>query len=378
MTTFKTIEMKKLKIYQYAFIIAIAVVAFACKKTDTATIDDNFLNYKITDVPVTQDYITGAFYVNYGTFNTTATEVPVAGKYSFTNGLPPAGVLAQHIAQAKTAKLDYFIFSVRSANLDFNNYKTDSVLVNAFLAEPGAGGMKFALSYNLSTASLGNISATAPIETKTTQLESFYRDFQRMSVYFKSANYMKVNGKYLVIMNRAQDLAANSNPAIYAEIRKRLSAMGYELYIVGMQGQWTPPQRFYYRFQNCVDAMYEADMINTGANLERSYLFPQYCDQNWAYWKEYLASINIEFVPCVQPAYNINIGTPSSLNYNFTRADSGAFYQTYCNVAKRNISKSRLVIIDNFNDWNHDEQIEASKSYGNKYLDITRQAFKLP
>lgn len=370
--------MKKINIYRYCLIIIIAVVAFACKKTDSPSIDDNFLNYKITEVPVTQDYAVGAFYINYGAFNNTSPETPIAGKYSFTNGLPPAGVMTQHIAFAKTAKLDYFIFSVRSANLDFNSYKQDSALVNSFLAEPTSSGMKFALSYSLSTSSLGGISATVPLESKTTQLESFYRDFQRMSVYFKSSNYMKVNGKYLVIINHAQDLAANNNPAIYTEIRKRLSAMGYELYIVGMQGQWTPPQRFYYRFQNCVDAMYEADMLNTGANLERSYLFPQYCDQNWAYWKQYLESINIEFVPCVQPAYNITITNASSLNYNFTRADSGAFYKTYCNVAKRNASKSRLIIIDNFNDWTHDEQIEPSKSYGNKYLDITRQEFKLP
>jgi hypothetical protein len=369
--------MKKILKYHYGLTVLIIILISACKKSDAPTVDDNFLNYKIEDVPVTSDYTVGAFYVNFGTFNNNQTEVPTVGKYSYTNGLVPAGIMTQHIAFAKTAKLDYFIFSVRSANLDFNNYKQDSVSVNQFLAEPTSSDMKFALSYNLSTSSLGGISPTVPLESKAAQLEGFYKDFQRMSVYFKKANYMTVNGKYLVIINRAQDLAANNNPAIYTEIRRRLSAMGFQLYIVGMQGQWTPPQRFYYRFQNCVDAMYEADMLNTGSNLERSYLFPQYCDQNWAYWKEQLASINIEFIPTVQPAYNNKITTPASLNYNFTRDDGGAFYRTYCNVAKRNATGSKLIIIDNFNDWTRDEQIEPAQSYGTKYLDITRQQFKV-
>src|SRR6187402_3253293 len=104
--------------------LIISIMIYSCKKSSEPSVDDNFLNYKIDEVPVTDDYHVGAFYINYGTFNNNATEVPVVGKYSFTNGVPPAGVMAKHIAFAKTAKLDYFIFQVNSANLNFNAYKT--------------------------------------------------------------------------------------------------------------------------------------------------------------------------------------------------------------------------------------------------------------
>ena len=196
------------------------------------------------------------------------------------------------------------------------------------------------------------------------------------SSYFKMSNYMKVNGKTLLIINNAQNLNANNCPAVYAEIRKRLSDLGFELYIVGMQDRWSPPGRYYYRFQNCVDAMYEDNMINT-VDYDRYYLFAQNVDTGWKYWKELLSSWNIEFVPCISPAYTDRISSPTSKNPIFTREDGGLAYRKFCNVAKRNASASGLILINSFNNWNLDMQLEPAESYGDLYLDVTRQEFKL-
>jgi hypothetical protein len=380
-------SMKKLNTYKWAVLMALVTFTFACKKGgDQPSVDDNVLNYEIEIKPPTRDYILGAFYTNFGSgFNANIKEVPTIGKYGYPNALPTTiptsalNVMAEQITMAKKAKLDYFVFNVRSANLDFNNYRSDSITISTFLNAPNTKDMKFALSYNLNTTSLG-ISNTIAIETLPAKLESFYKDFQRMgndpSSYFKKENYMKVNGKTLLIINNAQNLNANDCPAVYKEMRKRMSLLGFELYIVGMQDRWSPPQRFYYRFQNCVDAMYEYNMIDT-RDYDRYFLFLQNVDQGWKYWKSTLQSMNIEFIPSISPAFNNLIQNPASRNPNFLRNDGGMFYRKFCNVAKDNASASGLIFIDSWNNYNLDTQIESTQAYGDLYLDITRQEFKL-
>jgi hypothetical protein len=84
-------------------------------------------------------------------------------------------------------------------------------------------------------------------------------------------------------------------------------------------------------------------------------------------------------VPNITPAYNWLIQTPTSTNPEYTRADSGAMYRQLCNVAKMNAdTKTRLVLIDSWNDWVEDMQLEAATNYGNLYLNITKQEFKTP
>ena len=50
-----------------------------------------------------------------------------------------------------------------------------------------------------------------------------------------------------------------------------------------------------------------------------------------------------------------------------------------CNVAKMNASPTtRLVLIDSWNKWDEDTQMESAVSYGDLYLNITKQQFKKP
>lgn len=375
--------MKKKYIYRYSLLILLMSVGLlSCKKNDPS-VKDNFLNYQIPDVPVTSNYTVGAFYYTFTTLNVNVTQIPTIGKYGYTNGLPADGVMQQHIVDAGIAKIDYFIFSVRSPSLDTKNYLIDSTTVNAFLTAPNSAGIKFALSYNLNTGLLGitNSGGTTgngvTIETSAAKLTAFYNDFKRLAFFLGKANYQKVNGKYLLIINNAQDLNSNDNVALYKQLRANLSALGFDLYIVGMQNRWSPPERYYYRFQNCADAMYEANMGDVAGDNDRYWNFPQYTDQNWAYWKKTIETWNMEFVPCVMAGYNYQINNPTTNQLSVQRTADGSWYKTFTNVAKRNASKSRLIFVDSFNNFSVDSQIEPTQAYGNTYLDITRQAFKL-
>lgn len=376
----------------------------ACKKS-SPSINNYFLNYTIPEVPVTANYLVGSLYYTFTTFNANIKYIPTVGTYTTsTTGVVPANIMQAHIADALVAKIDYFIFSVRSPTLDNKNYLIDSTTVASFLNAPNASSMNFAVSYNMSTATLGisnsgNPDANGnprgiPIEANAAKLAGFYNDFKRLAYFFGKANYQKVNGKWLVIINHAQDLNSNMDPnnpgsdaPLYAQLRQNLSALGFDLYIVGEQDQWSAPNNYYYRFQNCVDAVYEANMTDNRGVLDRNYLFAQMCDQNFAYCKQELESWpaggltpgkqNLEFVPCVEAGYNYQITTPSSTNLSITRTADGSFYRTFTNIAKRNASKSRLIFIDSFNNFSIDTQIEPTQTYGTTYLDITRTEFKV-
>jgi len=367
-----------MKRYLLTFFAALLLLNACTKKDNNPTATDNILNYKIQDIPVTQDYTVGAFYYNSGNFNNNITEVPVVGKYSIANGLVPAAVMTTHIQQAGKGGIDYFLFQFRSASRDFNNYKSDSTVVKSFL-DVNSANMKFALAYNFSTSTYA-ISTTTPLENDATKLEQFFQDIIRIAPLLGNSNYMKVNGKVLLYIMNAQVLYSNDNAAIYTTLRSRLSALGFQLYIVGMQDRWSPPARYPFRYQKCVDAVYHQSFSSQLSDWDRWYLLPQAMDQNWQYSRKWFTdNIAVDYVPNITPAYNWKILQPTSANPNYPRNDNGAMYKQLCNVAKMNASSTtRLILIDSWNKWDEDMQLEPANSYGELYLNITKQAFKKP
>lgn len=360
------------------FTFILSAILFSCKKSDEGpSADDNILNYEIPEIAVTANYTVGAFYYSFGSFNANITEVPAVGKYSMPNGVLSPTIMAKHIEYATKGGLDYFVFSFRSANRDANNYRNDSTLIKGFLDANTASSMKFALAYNFSTGTYG-INTSAPLENDANKLEQFFRDIEKVAPFMGNNNYQKVNGKPLLYIMNAQVLYSNNNIAIYDTLRSRMSAKGLQLYIVGMQERWSPPGRYPFRFQRCVDAIYHQSYSAAVNEWDRFYLLPQAMDQNWKYSKQFFADhYGVDYVPNISPAYNWKILNPASLNPNIARADNGALYRQLCNVAKMNASSStRLILIDAFNKWDEDMQLEPGESYGELYLEITKREFK--
>ncbi|RFS21838.1 hypothetical protein DVR12_14370 [Chitinophaga silvatica] len=369
--------MKRLKIL-FA-ISAISAFVFSCKKDLTGpSAEDNFLNYKIEEIPVTADYTVGCFYYTFGGFNTQVKDNPVLGKYNYSNGNPPAGIMAKQIAFAAQAGIDYFVFSIRSANKDNGNYRSDSATVRNFLDNNAEGKMKFALQYNLNTGQFG-LSATNPIEKSAANLDAFCNDFVRMAPYLKDANIMKVDGKPMLFIQNAMNLNSDSSKKVYDTLRSRLKAQGVDAYIVGMQDRWTPPARYDIRFRGgTVNALYHSSYSTQISNWDRFYLLPQMMDQAWIYSAQYFKdNFQAAYIPNVSPGYDPTISNASTTNPTYARADSGALYQTLCNVAKKNVNPQlRMVLIDSWNNWGEGSQLEPSSFYGDLFLKLTRKQFK--
>lgn len=363
-------------IYVGFFILA-SVLAYSCRKSNAGpSVADNILNYKIEEIPVTTDFVVGAFYSNFTNMSANVTEAPVAGKYGMPGGVVDPAVMSQHIADAGKAKLDFFVFSFRSANLDNGNFKFDSNVVQSFVNANGSANMKFALSYTWDAGKYG-LTTAAPLEGNATKLAQFLDDVQRLSGLFSNSNYMKVGGKTLLYIRNAQVLYSNNNVAIYDTLRNQLSAKGFQMYIVGMQDAWTPPARYPFRFKGCVDAIYH-DSYSRITSWDRFYLLPQAMDQAWIYSKQYFAdNYSVDYVPNISPAFNPKINNPTSTGPVYDRKDTGALFKQLCNVAKKNASSTtRLIMIDSFNDWNSDTELEPAASFGDTYLNIVRSEFK--
>jgi hypothetical protein len=357
--------------------VLLSLTLFSCVKDGTGpSVEDNILNYEIEEIPVTTNYTVGALYNSFGTFNANVKEVPVAGKYNMPNGIIAPAVMTQHIDGAGKAGLDYFLFSFRSASRDLNNYRFDSAVVKSFLDVNGAANMKFALVYNFQAATYG-LSTTAPLENDAVKLEQFFQDFQRVGYLYSNANYMKVNGKILLYIRNAHQLFSNNNPAIYATLRNRLNTMGFQAYIVGFQEQWSPPARYPFRFKDCVDAITH-ESYSKVTQWDWYYLLPQTMDQNWLYSKKWFADhVGVDYVPNISPAFNPRVANPANTGPVYGRADNGTLYKKICNVAKKNASAAtRLILIDSWNDWINDTQMEPAVSYGESYLTLTKSQFK--
>jgi hypothetical protein len=357
--------MKRIKII---IITLFGLVFFSCSNEESPKIEDNFLYADVPIEPVNDNYSVGSFYKSF-TWNSNVKEVPVAGKYVSNTGDPVA--YEKHIKQAVDGGIDYFIFGFRSAYVATEN-TADVNFINTLQTAPSASTQKFALSYSFSSLKLSD---TRRIETAPSLVPVFLNDFKLMLPYFKAANYMKVDGKCVVYIKDAHNLYSNSNAELYKQLRTQMTALGVELFIIGNQQEWTPPLRWDFRFVNGVDAVtHNTYNIIDAASYDRFYYFAKFCDQAWGYSKTRLLDFKLEYVPTISPSYNRKIVTPTDANYVFPK--NVAYFESICNVARRASGVHKLVLVESFNDWNLDSQLEASVSYGDTYLSILKKEFK--
>ena len=357
--------MKRIKI----IIIALfGFMFFSCSNEESPKIEDNFLYKDVPIEPVNVNYSVGAFYKSFN-WSSGVVEVPQAGKYIANLGDPVA--YEKHIKQAVAGGIDYFIFGFRSAKVATEN-TADVNFIKTLQTAPSAATQKFALSYSFSSMALSDTKRIEP----TGQVSIFLNDFMLMLPFFQATNYMKVDGKCVVYIKDAYNLFANDNATLYQQLRAQMKTVGVELFIIGNQQEWTPPLRWDFRFVNGVDAVTHSTYNNIDvASYDRFYFFNKFCDQAWGYSKTRLLDFKLEYVPTISPSFNRKIVTPTDANYVFPK--NVAYFEGICNVARRASGVHKLVIVDSFNDWNADTQIESSVSYGDTYLSILKKEFKI-
>ena len=402
----------------------------SCSKDETPNIDDNFLNYQISEVPVTKDIPVGVFYYNTGSTGITQAiydrllEIPDAvsgkvgpyirptlGKYGSTTNATSVGIMQQHIDWGIQGGIDFFILpglTDITSDVYPNNINTDNLrFINLFIGEIGSDGktqdittgtktnlksIKYALSINLGNLSSGlsntvlieNVAPTSIKGSLVTRVQRFNDTFKRIADYFSDPTYYTVDGKPLVVLINPHQIYARSSDSLYTNMRKYVKDYcGKDMYLVAQQPNWSPPARYEYFYINGkVDAITHVNMLNQSSYYDRSYWYPQLIDQNWKYSKDYfMANWNIDYIPTASPSFNYYPNAGNNYNYPIV-PKSPDMFRKFCNVAKMNLGKNRIVFIDSFNQWSQDTSVEPTDSiygngYGTTYLNIIKEQFKV-
>lgn len=342
----------------------------ACEEEPGLTAEDHFLNYEVPVEPVQQDYLVGATYT-YTNFTNNVSLNPLAGRYPAAS----AEAYARHLEDAKQASIDFFLFSVRGSH-NLAQFQQDSTRLASLLAVDGAEQQGFAIAYDIRNFNLNNNARR--IESAPGMLvNKFIGDIRRLGdAFFSRSNYTEAEGKKILYLTASHNLFATDNMAVYQQLRDALAADGFELYLIGEQPAWTPPRRYDFRFEGSVDAVSQPRYVQiTNGFYNRYELFENIVDQAWQYNKDIFAEQSLAYIPQVSPSFDRRIQAPASKDFVFER-DNGDFFMMYANLARR-AATSPVVIIDSFNDFKVDNQIEPTEEYGTRFLDLVRESFKL-
>lgn len=342
---------------------AVAILLFASCKKEDKHLPPNF-NYEIPHVPLTENVNVGAYYHNYAAADWAKkySDTPTLGEYSALT----ASVMAQHRAWADKGGVDFFIFN-------WNGTTAGNPLLTSFL-NGRTENVKMVINYNTA-----HLSATNNSPLTGTKLNTMISELKTLATaHFDKNYYYTINGRPVILitpLNLSSSAGSSINyPTVMATVKQELAAINVDPYIIGeITTGWLPPQRY----ATSIKAM-DAVVLNNWATdvYDRASFFPSYSDMNWKNWKDSTTSWGtVDFVPCVFPGYNDKVMTPASKIYDIERNEK--FYTDYSNVARRNMSNKKLVLLNSWNHFQLGTAIEPAVDYGERYLELTKKLFKV-
>ena len=342
-------------------ILCCLLVLASCKKEKQYLPPD--FNYPIPQTSITENVNVGAYFYNYASadWSKGISDTPVLGNYSALT----ASVMNQERIWADSAGVDFFVFN-------WDGAAAGDPILNSFVSGRNSN-VKMVIKY-----STAHIKATNSSPLTGSKLNTLINEFKSLSnTHFGSDYYYKINGQPVVLISPL-NLSASAGASIdyttvIPALRKSLDSLGVHPYIIGeITSGWLPPVRY----SNAIKVMDGVVLSDwSTSTYDRSVLMPAYTDQNWKNWTDSTTSWSKDFVPCIFPGFNDKVMTPASALYNQNRSDS--FYTDMANVAKRNMSGKRLVLINSWNDFQKGTELEPATSYGRNYLNITRTQFKV-
>jgi hypothetical protein len=345
----------------FLYTVLCVLVFASCKKTDEHL--PPAFNYPIPDVPITENVNVGAYFSNYAATDWAKkySDTPTLGEYSALT----ASVMSQERQWADQGGVDFFVFN-------WNGTTTGNPILTSFTTGRNEK-VKMVINYNTSHLSATNTSPLtgAKLTTMISELKTL------ATTHFNKDYYFTINGQPVILITPLNLSSSNATSINYATVipalKQSLDSIGVKPYIIGeITSGWLPPVRYAPAIQ-AVDAVDLTDWSTS--TYDRSVFMASFIDQNWKNWTDSTTTWNKDFVPCIMPAFNDKVMTPTSALYNIDRSTS--YYTDICNVAKRNMSKSRIVMINSWNDFQKGTGLEPAKNYGTSFLDITKKQFKV-
>lgn len=350
--------------------LLMTAIMASCQKDNYGAPDKDKYVYDIPQTPVSSDVITGAYYTAYTTAvqQAKSPEEPLLGWYTTQN----PGVMEQHLIWADKAGLDFFIFT-------WNGASTDDDLIARFNdAHTGTENVKYIIRYNTAHLELNNDN---PLESDHKYRSMLSEFVDILAGYMQSDTYYKIDGRPVLMMtpaNLGSDVLLSINfKSVTEKLKSDLkSFFGMEPYLIGeMTTGWVAPVNYADHQVYSFDGLCLRDWKTRSYDLFYSYF--SFLDINWNNWNTTLSKRDVDFIPCIYPSYNDRVNTPSSYYYTFSEDGDTDDFVNFCNVAKRNMGKSGIVLMNSWNDWVNGTNLEPSVLKEESFLETAKSQFKL-
>jgi len=400
--------MKTIKFIISIIICALFFASCVDKNDSTYKIDSSKYIYPIPDVEVTEDYIIGALYHELDSgywYNEKDTLSLPAPQYTGTPVLSRTGdlypysmkkdfkedngtVMRQQLQYAADAGVNFFV-------IGWNGKGSDTLIWNYLKSRIGIANVpNIVIKYDpghlfSSTGKSDRPKATDKLDDDK-YLDKMLAEIDSLKTYLMDKDYyQKNNGKPIFILNQYyRDGRVKSINYILSRVRER-----HDFWIVGEAPQWEHPEKYKDTIRS-FNAMYEDRMItsnydrfNTIVDGVRSYY--SYMDLQFAYWQKFMQQYGYqsngskaEFIPMAMSAFNNRRYSPRSTDYLLERYEKNTgkeeFYRIIANVCKRNVGNSRIIILNSWNNYRDGSGIEPTMEFGTRYLQYTKEYFKVP
>jgi hypothetical protein len=289
---------------------------------------------------------------------------PLLGEYSSRN----PSVIAQHVAWAQAAGIDFFAIPWRG-----EESWGHTTLADYLVGDSSFEQIDFCILYETPTLLGGSADATTvnlTLENRDLFLHHLLRLRER---FFIQANYLHLDGRPVVILRQSRRLAGEVRIALNAlRVAYYDSTGGESLYLVGDEVTWPGIALPNGEHITALDAITGLDLGTFGGHDGYPAGTGLMTDVS-AMWKQYALfaaglSPPVPLFPSVLPGWNNRLHKPlqpviprqlSSGAVNHTGT-----YDGFWDAADVAVGSPAVVLLDSFNDWQRDTQIEPTADNG--------------
>ncbi len=360
----------------YIQVFGILCISTGCEQDECPPPDKDKYVYDIPQTDLDRDVVTGAYYTNITSSSTWRKSgkpiysgTPVLGEYLSAD----PGVIEKQLKYADEAALDFFVFTYDAASAD------KKLIENFINARTGIGAkVKFIINYNTKHLKVSNSSPLQDEANMTKLKDEFSKNI--VPIFADEAYYKFADGTPLLMITPSNLSSSATSSINYSlvlpELREHIGNGGYKPYIIGeFTTGWAAPVNY----ADHQIAPFDGVTLNDWKTnvYDRYYAFFSFIDLNWTNWRNTIQSSDTDFIPCVFPSYDDRKNSSSSYYYQFGIDGDTKDYIDFCNVAKRNLGKRDVVLVNSWNNYQKGTALEPTEENGGRYLAVTREQFKL-
>jgi len=303
------------------------------------------------------------------------TFMPLLGEYDSGDPI----VIAKHIDWATGHGIDAFAISWWGNGLENPNRQVIGEhpydlmnFENTFLTHPMINQIKFYILYE-NTGRLKIQNPNDPPEQWIQDLDDSFNkerllsDFIYFTKYFSHPQYLKIDGKPVVVFDYTLPLRGNIT-GVFTELRNEMREKGWELYLVNdlagrsfypsdlISGHVTYPPNLPVSSEHVLQIIENTDALS-GSGPPPYYEMD--IEKTYSLWSQFAQSYKKDFIPVAWPGFK-----------NVIPRSSGHFLSLLEGCRKYNTRK--IIRIPSFNEWYFAHQIEPAQDYSFQYLEVLK------